>query len=124
MDIQKLLTGFFTCREIKQGVMEVKTPIHLLGSHNFVFVVERCDAGWRISDRKLMGAYLAKLFDLASRDVQTCVQDVLNINKVAYSKGEMFVVLKKEEDFLPTIANFLGAMCQLLKMQVFFENGN
>ena len=121
MEIQSLLSGFFEVQELPDGAQKVKTPILVIGNQTFYFFVEETDDCIRISDRRLVCAFLSKLFDIRSPDVKNCFHDVLKINKVGLQKGEVFVIAENESQFLEMLGRFLVAVCQLLKMQVFFE---
>ena len=122
MDIKTTLGSFFVVNEQKEGeLFEVATQIMLYKNIPFVFYVEKTEDGYRISDHKLVCTFLSKIFDLNSEDVKLCIQEVLNINRVQLKKGEVFVNLKNEHNLNFFVSNFLVAVCQLIRMQVFFD---
>lgn len=122
MDIKTTLNGFFVVNEMKEKeVFEVATQIMLYKNIPFVFYVEKIDGGYRVSDHKLVCTFLSKIFDLGSDDVKNCIQEVLKINRVFFKKGEIFVNVKEEHNLNFFVSNFLVAVCQLIRMQAFFD---
>ncbi|MBR5012632.1 MAG: DUF1828 domain-containing protein [Clostridia bacterium] len=122
MDIKTTLGNFFVVTDQKENeIFEVATQIMLYKNIPFVFYVEKTEDGYKISDHKLVCTFLSKIFDLNSEDVKQCIQEVLNINRVQLKKGEVFVTLNQEHNLNFFVSNFLVAVGQLIRMQVFFD---
>ena len=122
MDIPKLLCEFFKVKEYQKGVFEVQTSYMIFANVPFVFVIEKQGQSFKITDKRMILTFLSKLYDLSSGDVKACLRDVLKINKVSLSKGEMFVMVENEQEFAFKLANFLVCAGQLIRMQAFFDN--
>ena len=123
MNIKDVIGGFFNVAEVKPGeVFKVITPLILFGKTRFVFYVEKCEEGFKITDRKLACFYFSQLFDMSSPDVKSCVREVLAINKVYMKKAEIFVYAKDETDFNKNLANFMVAISQIVRMEAFFDH--
>ena len=122
MDVKTTLNGFFVINQLKETeVFEVVTQIMLYKNIPFVFYVEKTEDGYKVSDHKLVCTFLSKIFDLTSDDVKNCIQEVLNLNRVFLKKGEIFVNVKEENNLNFFVSNFLVAVCQLIRMQAFFD---
>lgn len=123
MDISKIKKALknFELKKIDNNTYTIDFTAEFMNQKPLeVYVVNKLDK-WYFSDEKQTLKYMNDLYELNSKDVKSCIQNVVKLYGFSISAGCLLAEIDNENKVNQKLINFYMCVAQLANMYVFFD---
>ena len=114
------LSKEFETIKIDKTFIEIKTNLEFKKGINLRVFIKKIEDKYILTDNKNTLRYMNTLYNLSSKDVIQCVNDIVNHYKLRIDKGEIFGEVT-ENNIKRKFLEFISCLEMLANMFLFFD---
>lgn len=117
-----LISREFNTVKIKDNLFQIIIPAKVNENLNidYKIFIEETDEGLKLTDKKNILKSMNEIYELSSKDVKQCINDILRFYNFSLVKGEIFCYVTKE-NIKQCFFNLIQVYSQLVNMFIFFN---
>lgn len=126
MDLNKINSAIINSFKIKQlsaTEYQLITAVTYPNKQPIVLFIQKVGNGWLMTDKKQTLKQMNEIFDLKSKDVKKCINNIITTYDFKMQSGILLTEVN-ESNIAQKIINFLMCISGLVNMYVFFDEPN
>ena len=119
----KKLNSAYAIKKINENMYEINNNITVFNNIDVKIYIKKEENKIFLTDRKNIVKNMNNIYELASKDVKSCINEVLKFYNFKLSKGEISTEVT-EENIVQKYYDFIMCYAQLINMFLFFDDPN